>query len=136
MPVTDYPIIQKTKKELNLLNKLYGLYNSVIDGKNCKTCICDVIKQIKSLELTNMDLKASHHKMVCLYLTVEKKVVKTWISGLESDWLLQLLISLKIVVLEGLIVGWCAVYNTKVWEFSDLHLKFCIASILFSDASP
>ncbi|XP_071944819.1 dynein axonemal heavy chain 8-like [Antedon mediterranea] len=31
---TDYPFLAKTKKELNLLNKLYGLYNSVIDGIN------------------------------------------------------------------------------------------------------
>ncbi|XP_077985364.1 dynein axonemal heavy chain 8-like [Glandiceps talaboti] len=34
LPVTDYPFIAKTKKELNLLQKLYGLYNAVIDGIN------------------------------------------------------------------------------------------------------
>ncbi|PSN47670.1 Dynein heavy chain 8 [Blattella germanica] len=35
MEVNDYPLLHKRKKELNLLNKLYGLYNSVmhsIDG--------------------------------------------------------------------------------------------------------
>ncbi|XP_033641432.1 dynein heavy chain 8, axonemal-like [Asterias rubens] len=34
LSVTDYPTLAKTKKELNLLQKLYGLYNSVIDGVN------------------------------------------------------------------------------------------------------
>ena len=33
LTTTDYPVLAKTKKELNLLNKLYGLYNAVIDGK-------------------------------------------------------------------------------------------------------
>ena len=35
LPVTDYPSLDRTRKELNLLQKLYGLYNSVmlsIDG--------------------------------------------------------------------------------------------------------
>ncbi|XP_052229952.1 dynein axonemal heavy chain 5-like isoform X5 [Dreissena polymorpha] len=31
LPVTDYPELLKIKKELNLLQKLYGLYNAVID---------------------------------------------------------------------------------------------------------
>ncbi|XP_072165822.1 dynein axonemal heavy chain 8-like [Diadema setosum] len=34
LPVTDYPSLVKTKKELNLLQKLYGLYNDVIDRVN------------------------------------------------------------------------------------------------------
>jgi dynein heavy chain len=34
LPVTDYPNLQKIKKELNLLQKLYGLYNDVIDTVN------------------------------------------------------------------------------------------------------
>ncbi|XP_063956179.1 dynein axonemal heavy chain 8-like [Lytechinus pictus] len=34
LPVTDYPTLMKTKKELNLLQKLYGLYNDVIDRVN------------------------------------------------------------------------------------------------------
>ena len=35
LEVTDYPSLNRIRKELNLLNKLYGLYNSVmlsIDG--------------------------------------------------------------------------------------------------------
>lgn len=32
LEVTDYPDIARIKKELGLLQKLYGLYNSVIDG--------------------------------------------------------------------------------------------------------
>lgn len=31
LQVTDYPRLMQIKKELNLLQKLYGLYNSVID---------------------------------------------------------------------------------------------------------
>ena len=34
LPVTDYPELARTKKELGLLQKLYGLYNAVIDGVN------------------------------------------------------------------------------------------------------
>ena len=34
LSVTEYPTLVKTKKELNLLQKLYGLYNAVIDGVN------------------------------------------------------------------------------------------------------
>lgn len=31
MSVTDYPELQNVRKELSLLQKLYGLYNTVID---------------------------------------------------------------------------------------------------------
>ena len=31
MSVTDYPELQNVRKELGLLQKLYGLYNTVID---------------------------------------------------------------------------------------------------------
>ena len=31
LPVTDYPEMLQIRKELNLLQKLYGLYNTVID---------------------------------------------------------------------------------------------------------
>lgn len=34
MPVTEYPDLARIKKELGLLQKLYGLYNAVIDGVN------------------------------------------------------------------------------------------------------
>ena len=34
LPVSDYPTLMKTRKELNLLQKLYGLYNDVIDRVN------------------------------------------------------------------------------------------------------
>lgn len=34
LPVTDYPELLQIKKELNLLQKLYGLYNDVIDRVN------------------------------------------------------------------------------------------------------
>ena len=32
--VTEYPGLMKIKRELNLLQKLYGLYNDVIDTVN------------------------------------------------------------------------------------------------------
>lgn len=32
--VTEYPSLMKIKRELNLLQKLYGLYNDVIDTVN------------------------------------------------------------------------------------------------------
>lgn len=31
LAITDYPDLQSVKKELNLLQKLYGLYNAVIE---------------------------------------------------------------------------------------------------------
>lgn len=34
LTVTEYPELVRTKKELGLLQKLYGLYNAVIDGVN------------------------------------------------------------------------------------------------------
>lgn len=32
LSVNDYPILHQRKKEFNLLNKLYGLYNTVINS--------------------------------------------------------------------------------------------------------
>ena len=32
MPVTDYPELTRIRKELNLLQKLYSLYNTVMDS--------------------------------------------------------------------------------------------------------
>ena len=34
MAVTEYPNLQSTRRELGLLQKLYGLYNTVIDTIN------------------------------------------------------------------------------------------------------
>ena len=34
LPVTEYPHLQTTRRELGLLQKLYGLYNTVIDTIN------------------------------------------------------------------------------------------------------
>lgn len=34
LTVTEYPELTRTKKELGLLQKLYGLYDAVIDGVN------------------------------------------------------------------------------------------------------
>lgn len=32
LPVTDYPFIPKVKKEINMLQKLYGLYDAVMES--------------------------------------------------------------------------------------------------------
>lgn len=34
LPTTEYPSLHKIRKELNLLQKLYGLYNDVIEKVN------------------------------------------------------------------------------------------------------
>ena len=34
LPVTEYPDLQRIRKELNLLQKLYGLYNDVLEKVN------------------------------------------------------------------------------------------------------
>ena len=34
LPVTEYPELMQIRRELNLLQKLYGLYNDVIDTVN------------------------------------------------------------------------------------------------------
>jgi len=34
LQVTEYPSLQQTRKELNLLQKLYGLYNAVMKSIN------------------------------------------------------------------------------------------------------
>ena len=34
LPVTEYPELQRIRKELNLLQKLYGLYNDVLEKVN------------------------------------------------------------------------------------------------------
>lgn len=34
LPVTDYPDLMQIRRELNLLQKLYSLYNDVIDTVN------------------------------------------------------------------------------------------------------
>jgi len=34
LTISEYPDLQRIKRELALLQKLYGLYNTVIDGVN------------------------------------------------------------------------------------------------------
>ena len=34
LSITDYPLLTRTKKELNLLQKLYGLYSAVMNSIN------------------------------------------------------------------------------------------------------
>ncbi len=53
LPVTDYPDLARIKKELNLLQKLYGLYSSVITTVNG---YYDILWHEVDIEKINQDL--------------------------------------------------------------------------------
>ena len=53
LPVTEYPELLQIKKELNLLQKLYGLYNNVIDTVNG---YYDILWQDVDIEKINNEL--------------------------------------------------------------------------------
>ncbi|EDO35603.1 predicted protein [Nematostella vectensis] len=53
LPVTEYPELMQIKRELNLLQKLYGLYNDVIDTVNG---YYDILWQDVNIEKINQEL--------------------------------------------------------------------------------
>lgn len=53
MTITEYPNLQRIRKELNLLQKLYNLYNSVIDNVNG---YYDILWQEIDIEKINNEL--------------------------------------------------------------------------------
>ena len=53
MTVTEYPNLQRIRKELSLLQKLYNLYNSVIDNVNG---YYDILWQEIDIEKINNEL--------------------------------------------------------------------------------
>ena len=53
LPITEYPELMKIKKELSLLQKLYGLYNSVITTVNG---YYDILWHEVDIEKINQDL--------------------------------------------------------------------------------
>lgn len=53
LPVTEYPGLMQIKRELNLLQKLYGLYNDVIDTVNG---YYDILWQDVNIEKINQEL--------------------------------------------------------------------------------
>lgn len=53
LTITEYPNLQRIRKELNLLQKLYSLYNSVIDNVNG---YYDILWQEIDIEKINNEL--------------------------------------------------------------------------------
>ena len=53
LPVTDYEDLARIKKEFNLLQKLYGLYNSVVD---CIDGYFDILWTEVDIEKINNEL--------------------------------------------------------------------------------
>ncbi|XP_006824996.1 dynein axonemal heavy chain 8-like, partial [Saccoglossus kowalevskii] len=72
---TDYPFLSKTKKELNLLQKLYGLYNAVIDGINSYS---DILWSEVDIEKINNELLDFQNR--CRKLP---KAMKEWDAFLD-----------------------------------------------------
>ena len=54
LPVTAYPEIMQIRRELNLLQKLYGLYNDVIDTVNG---YYDILWQDVDIDKINVELQ-------------------------------------------------------------------------------
>ena len=61
MSVTDYPDLARIKKELNLLQKLYGLYNTVMD---CIDGYYDILWVDVDIEKINSELLDFQNKSV------------------------------------------------------------------------
>ncbi|OAF69622.1 hypothetical protein A3Q56_02624 [Intoshia linei] len=70
LPVSDYPLLQKTKKELNLLQKLYQLYNNVIDAVNGYYDIAWVDIDIEKINTQLLDFQKKCRKL--------PKALKDW----------------------------------------------------------
>lgn len=61
LPVTEYPELMQIKRELNLLQKLYGLYNDVIDTVNG---YYDILWQDVNIEKINQELLEFQNRYV------------------------------------------------------------------------
>ena len=71
MTVTEYPNLQRIRKELNLLQKLYNLYNSVIDNVNG---YYDILWQEIDIEKINNELLEYQNRYIeycLLYVRTE-----------------------------------------------------------------
>lgn len=67
MTITEYPNLQRIRKELNLLQKLYNLYNSVIDNVNG---YYDILWQEIDIEKINNELLEyqNRYMQLCWFL--------------------------------------------------------------------
>ena len=62
LPVTEYEDLAKIKKELNLLQKLYGLFNAVMDSIDG---YYDILWTDVDIEKINNELMDFQNKSVC-----------------------------------------------------------------------
>ena len=67
MTITEYPNLQRIRKELNLLQKLYNLYNSVIDNVNG---YYDILWQEIDIEKINNELLEYQNRYMLLFVTL------------------------------------------------------------------
>jgi len=67
MEVTDYPELQRIRKELNLLQKLYQLYNSVLERVRSYN---DIPWLDINIDKINAELVDFQNKSVCLCLVM------------------------------------------------------------------
>ena len=88
LPVTEYPELLLIKKELNLLQKLYGLYNDVIDTVNG---YYDILWVDVDIEKINQELQDFQNRWVstfCLSLVVGIKIssYRIWLINILKTY--------------------------------------------------
>lgn len=66
LSVTEYPNLQSTRRELGLLQKLYGLYNTVIDTINS---YYDILWTDVDIEKINTELIDFQNRYIHIYMT-------------------------------------------------------------------
>lgn len=67
MTITEYPNLQRIRKELSLLQKLYNLYNSVIDNVNG---YYDILWQEIDIEKINNELMEYQNRYLDYWLSI------------------------------------------------------------------
>jgi len=76
LTVTEYPNLQRIRKELGLLQKLYNLYNSVIDNVNG---YYDILWQEIDIEKINNELLEFQNRYIrcsLFYISITNQGVK------------------------------------------------------------
>lgn len=72
LPITDYGDLQRIRKELNLAQKLYGLYNAVMDSVDG---YYDILWSEVDIEKINNELLDFQNKLVVTKLNVPIAIV-------------------------------------------------------------
>ena len=110
MTITEYPNLQRIRKELSLLQKLYNLYNSVIDNVNG---YYDILWQEIDIEKINNELLEYQNRYIEHWLSIF--VANAFLSRLE---LISPISSLKITKMFKK-----CVFGKKLWESMGQCLK-------------